>query len=82
MTKTQVAVVKDGKELSLNGWSFYLNPVDDQSTRLVIRYSYPLITTFDKAYYYLNFEMQHFIMETGMMRGIKQRAEAAYQAQK
>lgn len=82
MTKAEVTAVIFEKELSLKGWSFYLIPVDDQTTRLVVRYSYPLVTTFDKAYYYLNFEMQHFIMETGMMRGIKQRAEASYQVQK
>jgi hypothetical protein len=81
-TYTKAVTVVENRELSLEGWSFYLRPVDGETTRLIVRYSYSLPTAFDRAYYFLNFEMQHFIMESGMMRGIKMRAENAYQASK
>jgi hypothetical protein len=53
------------------GWSFFLQPIDAQTTRLLVRYpaqDHPI-------YYYSLLEPAHFIMESGMMLGIKQRAE-------
>ena len=75
-TKAQVTLMDPGHVLSMKGWTFYLKPIDDQTTRLIVRYPFQVTTLGSKIYYYLNFEIQHFIMETGMMRGIKQRAEA------
>jgi hypothetical protein len=59
-----------------SGWSFYLLPVDRDTTRLIVRY--PFDDNGDMAvrlFYYSVFEPVHFVMESGMMLGIKQRAE-------
>jgi hypothetical protein len=58
------------------GWAFYLRPVDEQSTRLIVRYaSFVVDDWFSKLFYYPIFEPAHFVMEAGMMLGIMQRAE-------
>lgn len=59
------------------GWGFYLQPVDAQTTRFIVRYaSFPVQGNLATAlFYYPIFEPAHFIMEAGMMMGIKQRAE-------
>jgi hypothetical protein len=57
------------------GYIFYLKPLGEDSTRLIVRYPFPLPTAFDKFYYYTLFEPAHFIMESGMMLGLKRRAE-------
>jgi hypothetical protein len=58
-----------------DGWAFVLQPIDASSTRLIVRYTlqpdvlvHPLLT-------YTIFEPAHFVMESGMMLGIKRRAE-------
>lgn len=70
-----VTLVEPGRTLSCAGWTWHLVPVDEQTTRLVVRYSFPVPDTASAAYYYPIFEPAHFIMEAGMMLGIKARAE-------
>jgi hypothetical protein len=72
-----VSLVKPNEYYSLQGWTFYLLPLDAQHTRLLVRYPSMEVrqSGFAKFYYYTLFESLHFIMETGMMMGIKQKAE-------
>jgi hypothetical protein len=80
MPPAQVAMIIPGKTFVLTGgWTFSLQPVSANTTRLIVRYpSFPLINTLDKLYYYPIFEPAHFIMESGMMMGIKGRSEDLY----
>jgi hypothetical protein len=58
------------------GWMFVLSPVDERTTRLIVRYSFPVGRGAANAlFYYVVFEPAHFVMESGMMTGIKHRAE-------
>ena len=71
-----VTQIEPGRALVMQGWTFYLQPIDEQTTRLIVRY--PLVpgaTPFEKFYKFAIFEPAHFIMESGMMMGIKDRAE-------
>jgi hypothetical protein len=71
------------RALVLDGWgAFAVVPVDDSTSRLLVRTrgegkltlaSVPL-----SAFSLLVFEPAHFIMERGMLRGIKHRAEARH----
>jgi hypothetical protein len=72
-----VSLVKLNEYYSLGGWTFYLQPLDANNTRLIVRYPSMEIRQSKLAtlYYYGLFEPLHFIMESGMMIGIKQRAE-------
>jgi len=64
--------------ISVSGWTFALQPVDASTTRLVVRYFYDTgDTLMGKFIYYAVFEQAHFIMESGMMMGIKHRAETS-----
>lgn len=64
------------------GWTFFLQPLDEQTTRFVVRYaSFPVAGNLSAMLYYPMFEPAHFVMEAGMMLGIKQRAEQAIQAE-
>jgi hypothetical protein len=60
------------------GWSLVLRAVDANTTRLIVRYpsenSNDPIAAFT---YYVIFEPVHFVMESGMMLGIKARAEGS-----
>jgi hypothetical protein len=72
-----VSLVKPNEYYSLQGWTFYLHPIDTLNTRLLIRYPSMEVkqSRFTQFYYYGLFESLHFIMETGMMMGIKEKAE-------
>ena len=72
-----VSLVKLNEYYSLGGWTFYLQTVDAGNTRLLVRYPSMEVRQSKLAalYYYGLFEPLHFIMESGMMMGIKQRAE-------
>ena len=72
-----VSLVKLNEYYSLGGWTFYLQTVDAGNTRLLIRYPSMEVrqSKLVALYYYGLFEPLHFIMESGMMMGIKQRAE-------
>lgn len=75
---TKITFVKKNEYYSLGGWLFYLKPVNSVTTRLIVRYPSMEIkqSKIASVYYYGLFESLHFIMESGMMMGIKQRAES------
>ena len=72
-----VSFVKPNEYYSLSGWTFYLQAIDTATTRLIVRYPSMEVrqSKFTSIYYYGLFESLHFIMESGMMMGIKQKAE-------
>lgn len=78
----RIAAIEPGQALMLEGgWSCYVVPVDENTTRLVVRYaSFEVGDVLSKFFYYPIFEPVHFVMESGMMLGIKQRAEATVMA--
>jgi hypothetical protein len=73
-----VSLAKQNEYYAIHGWTFYLQPIDTVTTRLIVRYpSFEIRHDILKGiYYYGLFEALHFIMESGMMMGIKQKAEA------
>jgi hypothetical protein len=72
-----VTEVEPQRLISVSGWTFFLEPVDAKTTRLVVRYSFDYGNTLvGKIIYYGMFEQAHFIMESGMMMGIKKHAES------
>jgi hypothetical protein len=78
MSVTEIARIDPEQMMVLKGgWGFYLQPIDAQTTRLIVRYaSFPIQGSLSAAlFYYALFEPIHFVMESGMMLGIKQRAE-------
>jgi hypothetical protein len=70
-----ITTFSPNQALILKGWgAFVLEPIDDQTTRLLVRGRTPwawgaLLVT-------LVIELPHFIMERGMLLGLKRRAEA------
>jgi len=72
-----VSLTKRNEYYSLKGWTFFLRPLDSGNTRLIVRYPSMEIkqSKFSACFYYGLFEPLHFVMESGMMMGIKQRAE-------
>jgi hypothetical protein len=72
-----ISFVKHNEYYSLGGWTLYLDSINADNTRLIVRYPSMEIkqNRMMKAYYYGLFEPLHFIMESGMMMGIKQKAE-------
>lgn len=79
----EIALIEPERVMVLKGgWTFFLQPVDEQTTRFIVRYaSFPVKGNLAAAlFYYPLFEPIHFVMESGMMMGIKQRAELATQA--
>lgn len=72
-----VSGLKKNEYYSLGGWTFYLLSIDTAASRLIIRYPSMEVkqSSLMKIYYYGLFESLHFIMESGMMMGIKKQAE-------
>lgn len=72
-----VSLAKINEYYSLGGWTFYLQSVDAGNTRFIVRYPSMEVrqSKLMNAFYYGWFEPVHFIMESGMMMGIKQKAE-------
>ena len=75
MAATVAGVVPERALWLRGGWAFVLQPINATSTRLIVRYAlhsdvlvYPLLS-------YTIFEPAHFVMESGMLLGIKRRAE-------
>jgi hypothetical protein len=66
------AVVVEG------GWTFALRPLDAQRTRFILRSRSP---GWLALYAALLMDVPHFVMEVGMLRGLKARAEWAWAAQ-
>jgi len=59
-------------------WVFVLEEVDADSTRLIVRSRVDGRPRYlIKAFYTLLLEFPHFVMERGMLKGIKRRAESA-----
>lgn len=76
VTSTEVTLIEPGHALVLGeGWTLALVPVDAQTTRLIVRYPWVVDGPANALYYYPIFEPAHFLMESGMMLGIKTRAE-------
>jgi hypothetical protein len=73
-----VDIIEPGRYFSMGGWTFFLQPIDERTTRFIVRYPSPELKSLtDQLYYYPIFEPAHFVMESGMMMGIKHRAESA-----
>ncbi len=78
----KVLAIEPGRAIVLeNSWTFFLSPIDDHTTRLIIRGRGDFNPDLKNSV--LNFilwrgvfEPAHFIMERKMMLGIKERAEA------
>ncbi len=72
-----ISFVKRNEYYSLGGWTLYLDSVNTNNTRLIVRYPSMEVkqNVVMKIFYYGLFEALHFIMESGMMMGIKQKAE-------
>jgi hypothetical protein len=81
LTTMTVEHIEPGRTLVLQGydggtWTFHLEPIDAETTRFIVRGRTPANQSFaDRAFRYLVYELPHFVMERGMMRGIKARAE-------
>ena len=59
-------------------WVFVLEEVDPDTTRLIVRSRVDGRPRYlIKAFYALLLEFPHFVMERGMLKGIKERAERA-----
>jgi hypothetical protein len=71
-----VAGVEPARALWLHGgWSFVLQPIDATTTRLIVRYPMKPDEFFTPVLSFAIFEPAHFVMESGMLLGIKRRAE-------
>jgi hypothetical protein len=71
----RVALLEPERALALEHWgTFVLEPVDERATRFVARSRGP--DTPLARLYYAFWEIPHFIMERGMLLGVKRRAEA------
>ena len=81
LTTMTVERIDPGRTLVLQGydggtWTFHLDLIDAETTRFIVRGRTPANQSFvDRAVRYLVYEFPHFVMERGMMRGIKSRAE-------
>ena len=80
----KVVEVVPGRSIVLgDDWSFHVEPIDSQTSRLIVRsrgtYTYPDLKLDPLNFLYWRgiFEPAHFIMERKMMLGIKDRAERA-----
>lgn len=72
----QVTLVEPGRVLKFDrNWIIYLQPIDQQNTRLIARYAVEPASGGIPPLSLAIFEPAHFLMESGMMLGIKQRAE-------
>jgi hypothetical protein len=72
----EVIGLEPGRALWLRGgWSFVLLPLDQQSTRLIVRYPMRPEELGHPIFSFGVFEPAHFVMESGMLLGIKRRAE-------
>ena len=78
-----VKQIEPGRAMVLEKWgAFVLDPIDDHTTRMHIRTRGPGVPTLAgialTPVSLLFFEPAHFIMERGMLLGIKSRAERSY----
>lgn len=79
----EVRLVEPGRALVLGDtWGLYLRPIDAGRTRLIVRGRGQMVNpdlgpVGNFLFWRLLFEPAHFVMERGMMRGLKKRAERA-----
>jgi hypothetical protein len=72
----RVSHVQPGRSFVLEGWgAFALEPIDEQTTRMIIRTHRTKRAPWLRVLDFFIGEPAHFIMERGMLRGIKKRAE-------
>ena len=76
----KVLALDPGRALVLEHWgAFVVRPIDDHTSRLHIRERYPrratLVTTLLAPAGVLALQPAHFMMQRGMLRGIRKRAE-------
>jgi hypothetical protein len=73
-----LVLVGEDPDMGTHSWAFVLEPIDEQTTRLIVRSrdDYPP-TLANVVIWRLITEPVHFVMERKMLLGIKQRAEAA-----
>lgn len=71
----RVTLIEPERVLVFDGWTLYLKPLDANTTRLIVRYPMDPDEFINAPLSYSIFEPAHFLMESGMMLGIKQRAE-------
>ena len=77
----EVKKFEPGRAIVLEGWgSFVVEPIDEKSTRVIIRSRVPRRLSV-LLYYLLTIEIPHFIMERRMLKDIKERAERAEDTQ-
>lgn len=80
-TLLPVGALEENHYLVLKGWgAFVLQPVDDHTTRFIIRSHGRKEGWLNRILLFLLFDPIHFIMERRMLLGIKQRAERSYQS--
>jgi hypothetical protein len=79
-----VTGIEAGRAIILGGdnpptsWSFILDPIDENSTRLIIRYRQDFEPTFGNVLgWRVLTEPIHFNMERKMLQGIKERVEGS-----
>ena len=81
VTSMTVERIEPGRTLVLQGhdggtWTFHLDSTNEETTRFIVRGRKPKTrTVLGYVLRYLAYELPHFIMERGLMRGIKVRAE-------
>ncbi len=64
-----------GGSTPAGAWSFILDPVGEDRTRVLARLQLYVPKLWGKAFFYLLMEPVHFVMQRGGLRGIKHRAE-------
>lgn len=74
MVATVLGLHKERALWLTGGWSFVLQPVDANTTRLLVRYPMQPDALFNPFLSHAIFEPAHFVMESGMMLGIKEQA--------
>ena len=69
------SIVVGSKSLPVGTYAFVLQPIDDTSTRLIVR-DRAVWRRREWLFKVLVYEPLHVYMETGLLQGIRQRAEA------
>ncbi|MDX5480765.1 MAG: hypothetical protein LPK07_03695 [Hymenobacteraceae bacterium] len=82
-TLLPVAALKEHQYIVLQGWgAFVLQPIDARTTRFIIRSHAPKDGLAFSVLRFLLLDPIHFLMERGMLLGIKKRSERNYRASK
>ena len=80
-TQTRIRVLEPGRVIADNPGRFVLLPVDERTTRLLLREpiapasGHPALQFAATAFTRIVWDPMHFVMEQRMLRGIKERAE-------